>query len=153
MPNTYIRVYIQAVFGVKYRNALIEKSWKPSLMAVMGNLINETGCTNLIVNGVDEHVHCFFELKPSVSISEIMKTVKAKSSKFINENMLTEERFEWQKGYGAFSYSQHQVKNIFDYVQNQDFHHQKCDFHSEYQQLLIENNIQFDPKYYFEQLI
>lgn len=68
MANTYSQLYIQAVFAVKYRNAVIDKKWRSDLMAVIGNLINETGCKTLIVNGVEDHVHCFFGLKPSISI-------------------------------------------------------------------------------------
>ena len=81
MGNTYHQMYIQAVFAVKYREAVIEKRWKPELLAVMGNLINETGCKNIIVNGVEDHVHCFFGLLPSCAVSDVMQSVKAKSSK------------------------------------------------------------------------
>jgi|SRR6185312_586992 len=96
MANTYHQIYLQTVFAVKYRKAAIEKEWKTNLFAVIGNLINETNCKNIIVNGVEDHVHCFFGLKPVVSVSELMKTVKAKSSKYINDHALTPERFEWK---------------------------------------------------------
>jgi REP element-mobilizing transposase RayT len=112
MANTYHQIYIQAVFAVKYRNAKINKSWQKDLFGVIGNLINETECKTLIVNGVEDHVHCFLGLKPSVSISELMKSVKAKSSKFINDYSLSSQRFEWQAGYGAFSYSQSQIDAV-----------------------------------------
>ena len=79
MANTYHQVYIQAVFAVKYRDAVINKEWKSSVLGVLGNMINETGCKTIIINGVEDHVHCFLGLKPVVSISELMKTVKAKS--------------------------------------------------------------------------
>ena len=81
MANTYHQVYIQAVFAVKYREAVIEEEWRPKLLGVIGNLINESGCKTIIINGVEDHVHCFLALKPTVSISELMKAVKAKSSK------------------------------------------------------------------------
>ena len=81
MANTYHQIYLQAVFAVKYRNAVISKEWKSKLLGVIGNLINETNCKTIIVNGVEDHVHCFFGLRPVVSVSELMKTVKAKSSK------------------------------------------------------------------------
>src|SRR6478609_2309207 len=100
MANTYHQIYIQAVFAVKYRDAVIDKEWKPTLLGVIGNLINEMGCKTIIVNGVEDHDHCFLGLKPIVSISELMKVVKAKSSKYINDHHLTKSRFEWQGGYG-----------------------------------------------------
>jgi len=105
MANTYHQVYLQIVFAVKYRNAVIDEKWRPKLLSVIGHLINETGCKTIIVNGVEDHVHCLLALKPTITISELMKAVKAKSSKFINENQLTKSKFSWQEGYGVFSYS------------------------------------------------
>ena len=106
MANTYHQIYLQTVFAVKYRNAVLNKSWRNQLLGVIGNLINEAGCKTIIVNGVEDHVHCFFGLKPVVSVSELMKAVKAKSSKYINDHSLTSAHFEWQVGYGVFSYNQ-----------------------------------------------
>jgi REP element-mobilizing transposase RayT len=96
MANTYHQIYLQTVFAVKYRNAVIDKKWRSQLLGVIGNLINEANCKTIIVNGVDDHVHCFLGLKPVVSVSELMKTVKAKSSKYINDHNLTPRKFEWQ---------------------------------------------------------
>lgn len=153
MPNTYSQVYIQAVFAVKYRNAQIDKSWRQDLMAVMGNLINETGCKTIIVNGVEDHVHCFFILQPKLSISEVMKSVKAKSSKWVNESRLTLDRFEWQRGFGAFSYSKSATKNVYNYIANQEAHHHKETFKIEYTKFLDAFEVEYDEAYYFEDLI
>ena len=125
MANTYHQIYLQTVFAVKYRQAIINKTWKEKLFAVIGNLINQTNCKTIIVNGVEDHVHCFVGLRPVVSVSELMKTVKAKSSKYINDHKLTPERFEWQEGYGVFSYSQSGVDAVYKYIQNQEAHHKK----------------------------
>lgn len=97
MANTYHQVYIQAVFAVKYRNAVIDKVWRPTLLGVLGTLINDTGCKTIIVNGIEDHVHCFLGLKPAISIADVMKNVKAKSSKYVNDHQLTKSRFEWQE--------------------------------------------------------
>jgi REP element-mobilizing transposase RayT len=88
MSNTYHQVYIQAVFAVKYREAVITNECKSKILSIIGNLINETGCKTIIVNGTEDHVHCFLGLKPTASISELMKIVKGKSSKYINDNQL-----------------------------------------------------------------
>ena len=98
MANTYHQIYLQTVFIVKYRKALLEKPWRNELFGVIGNLINEIDCKTIIVNGVEDHVHCFFALKPVVPVSELMKSVKAKSSKYINDHKFTSSRFEWQEG-------------------------------------------------------
>lgn len=153
MANTYHQIYLQTVFAVKYRMAVINKEWKNKLFGVIGNLINETNCKTIIVNGVEDHVHCFLRLKPVVSVSELMKTVKAKSSKYINDHKLTPERFEWQEGYGVFSYSQSSVDSVYKYIQNQEAHHKKLTFRNEYQGLLKKFNVEYDDQYIFQQLL
>ena len=153
MANTYHQVYIQVVFAVKYREAVIANEWKSILFGVIGNLINETGCKTIIVNGVEDHVHCFLGLKPTVSISELMKTVKAKSSKYINDHNLTKSRFEWQEGYGAFSYSHSQIGTVYKYILNQEEHHKKQIFKEEYLEFLDKFEVPFDERYIFEVLI
>lgn len=152
MANTYHQIYIQTVFAVKYREAVIHKDWKSILFGVIGNLINETNCKTLIVNGVEDHVHCFIGLKPSIPISELMKTVKAKSSKYINDHNLTRHRFEWQEGYGAFSYGQSQIDSVYKYIENQEEHHKKHTFRSEYLELLKLFKVPYDEPYIFEDL-
>ena len=125
MANTYHQIYLQTVFAVKYRQAMLDKTWRGKVQGVIGNLINETGCKTIIVNGVEDHMHCFLGLRPAVSVSDLVKKVKAKSSKYINDHKLTKERFEWQEGYGVFSYRQRDVDQIYKYIQNQEKHHQK----------------------------
>ena len=153
MANTYHQIYLQAVFAVKYRAAVLDKEWRSTVQGVIGNLINETGCKTIIVNGVEDHMHCFLGLKPAVSVSELMKTVKAKSSKYINDHSLTANRFEWQEGYGVFSYRQRDVDQIYKYVQNQEAHHAKQSFYEEYLELLKEFEIGYDEQYIFQELV
>ena len=153
MANTYHQIYLQTVFAVKYRNAVIDKAWKNLLCGVIGNLINETKCKTIIVNGVEDHVHCFIGLKPVVSVSELMKTVKAKSSKYINDHKLTPERFEWQDGYGVFSYSQSAVDNVYKYILNQEAHHKNQTFRDEYLDFLKKFKVEYDEQYIFQELI
>jgi REP element-mobilizing transposase RayT len=153
MANTYHQIYLQTVFAVKYRKAVIDPSWKNKLFAVIGNLINETNCKTIIVNGVEDHVHCFLGLKPVVSVSELMKTVKAKSSKFINDHTLTSARFEWQEGYGVFSYSQSQVDKVYKYIENQEAHHKKQTFRDEYLDFLKSFKVNYDEQYIFKDMV
>ncbi|MFC5625609.1 IS200/IS605 family transposase [Algoriphagus winogradskyi] len=153
MANTYHQIYLQAVFAVKYRNAVLDKLWRPKIQGVIGNLINETGCKTIIVNGVEDHVHCFLGLKPVVSVSDLVQKVKAKSSKYINDHHLTKDHFEWQEGYGVFSYSQSQIDQVFKYIENQEQHHKKQTFREEYLELLIKFKIDYDEKYLFQDLI
>jgi putative transposase len=116
-------------------------------------LINEANCKTIIVNGVEDHVRCFLGLKPVVSVSELMKTVKAKSSKYINDHSVTARRFEWQERYGVFSYGQSQVDKVYKYIQNQEEHHKKQTFNAEYVGLLKKFNIDYDEQYLFHDLM
>ena len=149
MANTYHQVYIQCVFAVKYRYAIIDKDWRPTLLGVIGNLINETGCKTLIANGTEDHIHCFVGLKPVVSIAELMKTVKAKSSKYINDHQLTKSRFEWQEGYGVFSYGHSQIDQVYKYIANQEEHHEQQTFREEYLEFLEKFEVPYDERVYF----
>ena len=97
MANSYHQIYLQLVFAVKYRAAVLDKAWRNKVFGVVGNLINESNCKAIIVNGVEDHVHCLVGLRPVVTVSELMKAVKAKSSKYINDHQLTKDRFEWQE--------------------------------------------------------
>ncbi|MBS1632806.1 MAG: IS200/IS605 family transposase [Ferruginibacter sp.] len=153
MANSYSQIYLQAVFAVKYRAAVLDKTWQPKLQGVIGNLINETGCKTIIVNGVEDHMHCFLGLKPVVSVSDLMQVIKGKSSKYINVHNLTKEQFEWQPGYGIFSYSQRDIDQIYNYVKGQEAHHQKQSFKDEYLELLKEFEVGYDEQYLFEELI
>ena len=153
MANTYHQIYLQFIFAVKYREAVIHTTWKPELQSVIGNLIYETGCKTIIVNGVEDHIHCFLGLKPTVAIPELMKTVKAKSSKYINDHNLTKARFEWQQGYGVFSYSHSQIDKVFRYIKNQQQHHIKQIFRDEYLEILTKFGVEYDVRYVFEDLI
>ena len=153
MANTYHQIYLQTVFAVKYRAAVLDKSWRSKVQGVIGNLINETGCKTIIVNGVEDHIHCFLGLRPAVSLSDLMKTVKAKSSKYINDHSLTTSRFEWQEGYSVFSYRQRDVDMIYKYVKNQEEHHKIQSFKDEYLELLKEFEIEYDEQYLFQELI
>lgn len=152
MANTYYQIYLHTIFAVKHRNAVIKNEWKSQLFAVIGNLINETKCKTILINGMLDHVHCFLGLKPVVSVSELMKTVKAKSSKYINDRALTAERFEWQEGYGVFSYSQSGVDSVYKYIQNQEEHHKKQTFKDEYMDFLKKYKVAYEDQYLFQEL-
>jgi len=146
-------MYIQTVFAVKYRDAIIDKSWRGELLQTIGQLINETGCKALLVNGVEDHIHCFLGLIPSVSVSDLMQSSKARSSKWINESGLLRHRFEWQPGFGSFSYSRSHIDRVFWYIQNQEEHHKKRTFRDEYIDMLIKHGVAYDERYIFQDLV
>jgi len=149
MGNSYSQIFIQCVFAVKYRAARLHKPWRVKLFAVIGNQINETGAKMLIVNGVEDHVHCLFVLKPAQSVTEVMKVAKAKSSKWLNDSGFLRSRFEWQVGYGAFSYNKAEIMRVYRYIENQEEHHYGITFPEEYLDMLVKNGIEFQEQYLF----
>jgi REP element-mobilizing transposase RayT len=149
MGNSYSQIYIQCVFAVKYRAARLHKPWRNELFGVIGNLINETGARTIIVNGIEDHVHCLLNLKSAQAVSEVMKVAKAKSSKWINESGVLRSRFEWQVGYGAFSYNKSDIKRLYRYIENQEEHHHGITFPEEYLDMLVKNGVEFQEQYLF----
>ncbi len=153
MANTYHQIFIQTVFAVKFRKGLILPEFRQELFGYLGQSINDLGHKTMIVNGVDDHVHCFFGLNPKQSLSDAMREVKANSSGWVNEQKFLKHRFEWQLGYGAFSYGKSQVDTVFKYVKNQEAHHKKRTFRSEFLEFLQKYEIDHDEKYIFHEPI
>lgn len=148
--STYSKLYIQTVFGVKGRNNLIATGWRNELHKYISGIITNKRQKSIIVNGVGDHVHCFFGLSPSSAVSDIIRDVKNNSSKFINESGFLPGKFAWQDGYGAFSYSYEQIDRVYQYILKQEEHHKKITFKEEYLNLLNEFAIEYDPKYLFD---
>ena len=128
MANTYHQIHIQAIFAVKKRTGLIQKEWKDELYKYITGIIQTHDHKLLAINGMADHLHVFFGMRPTQSLSDLMQDVKGSSSKWINEKKFIKEKFEWQEGYGAFSYSKSQVSTVIAYVQNQEAHHRKITF-------------------------
>jgi len=147
MANTYTQIHIQSVFAVKYRAALLDKQWRGRLFQYMIGIMNHIGHKTLAVNGVEDHVHILYGLRPHKSISETMQMLKKESSRWINDNQFCRGRFEWQEGYGAFSYRKSDVPKIASYIANQEIHHQKVVFIDEYRTMLKDFDVEFDERY------
>jgi REP element-mobilizing transposase RayT len=150
MAGTYSQIYIQLVFSVKGRENLIAKSWKDDLHKYMAGIIKGKEQKSIIVNGMPDHIHAFVGLKPSMSIADLVRDVKNNSSNFINDSKFVKSKFSWQEGYGAFSYSHSHIENVYNYILNQETHHQKKTFKEEYLELLQKFEIEYNDKYLFD---
>lgn len=151
MANTYTQLHIMTVWAVKYRHGLIAPDWKENLYQYITGIVQNRGYKLLRINGMPDHVHLFFGLKPTESISALMQQVKEQSTKWINGQRLCWGRFEWQDGFGAFSYSHSQIDDVVQYITNQEEHHQKKSFLEEYRQLLDAFEIPYDARYLFHE--
>ncbi len=149
MANTYTQLYIQAVFAVKFRHGLIQPHWREELYRYMTGIVQHNEHKLIAINGMADHVHVFVGLNPKQSISDLLQEVKANSSRWINEKKLTPGRFEWQSGFGAFSYGHSQIDEVVKYIQNQEQHHRKRTFLEEYASFLRLFNVDFDERYVF----
>ena len=149
MANTYTQINIHAVFAVKGKENILNREIRKRIFEYISGIIKGKGLFPLAVNGFTDHIHVFFELKPDVSISKILQIIKSNSSKWINENHLIPGKFEWQNGYGAFSYSRSQRDTVIKYIMDQENHHKKKSFKDEYLDLLKKYEVEFDEKYLF----
>jgi putative transposase len=150
MPNTYTKIYIHAVFAVQKRIMLIRDDWKDELFAYMGGIIKTNGHKPLAINGMSDHIHTFIGMKPAQSLSDLMQDIKASSSKWINDKGLIKGHFNWQDGYGAFSYAHSQIDTVIKYINNQQTHHKKKTFKEEYLDMLKKFDVEYNEKYLFK---
>ncbi|MFN8276601.1 MAG: IS200/IS605 family transposase [Chitinophagales bacterium] len=150
MPGTYSQIYLQFVFAVKGRQNLISPSWKDELNKYISGIIKGKDQKAIITNGMPDHVHCFVGLKPSIRISDLVRDIKNNSSKFINDNGFVKGQFAWQEGYGVFSYSHSHIPRVYNYILNQEAHHARMNFKTEYLTMLKKFDIAFNSDYLFE---
>jgi putative transposase len=153
MANTYTQIHLQFVFVVKYRAGVIDPSWKDELYKYITGIIQNNGHKLICINGMPDHVHVLVGMRPTQSVSDLLKDIKTNSSKWINEKRLTKQKFEWQEGYGAFAYSKSHVKNVIAYIENQEEHHKKKTFKEEYINLLNSLEIDYDEQFIFKDLL
>ena len=150
MGDTYTQLHIQLVFAVKNRNNFIQPAWEEELYKYITAVIQNDRHKMLAINGMPDHILIFLGLNPAISISDLVKDVKRASNNWIKEKGFIKGKFEWQAGYGAFSYGKSQIDHVCKYVLNQKAHHAKLSFKSEYISLLKLFEIDFKDEYLFE---
>lgn len=149
MANTYTQLYFHIVFAVKGRNNLIATSFKVELYKYITGIINNKNQKLMIINGVPNHIHLLIGTKPNCNLSDLIRGIKANSSRWVNENKYILGKFEWQRGFGAFTVSQSAINKVIVYIKNQEEHHKKKTFKEEYIGFLEAYEIPFEEKYIF----
>ena len=150
MANTYTQIHIQTIFTVQNRISIITKSFKDQLYKYITGIIQNNGHKVLAINGMPDHVHVFFGMRPNQSLSDLMQDIKGDSSKWINQKEYVPGKFTWQAGYGAFSYSKSQVITVIDYIKHQKEHHSRKTFTVEYLEFLEKFEVPYDERYIFK---
>lgn len=150
MANTFSQIYLQFVFAVKQRESLISKENKVELQKYFTGLVQNRKAKMLAIHCMPDHTHLFVGFKPTILISDFVKEIKVESNEFINNKQWIRGKFNWQEGYGVFSYSQSQVSTVVNYIINQELHHRKKSFREEYHEFLTRFEIPFDENHLFK---
>ncbi|WP_090341481.1 IS200/IS605 family transposase [Dyadobacter koreensis] len=149
MANTYTQLYMQIVFSVQGRESIIKKAWKDELYAYIGGIISNNRSKPLAINGMPDHIHIFIGYNPTMSLPDLVEEIKTSSNKFLKAKYRLAV-FNWQKGYGAFSYSRSHIDAVIKYIGNQEVHHKTRTFREEYIKMLTDFEIDYQEKYLFD---
>jgi putative transposase len=150
MPDTFTQIYVQIVFAVKGRNSLIAENWEEDLYKYINGIISNKGQKLLAINGMPDHVHILIGMKPTCCLSDLVREVKKSSNSFIKEKCFSQYNFQWQEGFGAFSYSHSALDKVIGYIKNQKEHHKKSSFRDEYLEFLKKYEIEYSDERLFE---
>jgi len=150
MANTYTQCYFHLVFAVKNRDALIKKAWKDELEMYFTGIIQNHRHKMLAIGSRPDHIHILIGYNVNQLIPELIEEIKTSSNAFIKGKRLSKFRFEWQKGYGAFTHSRSQIDSVVKYILSQEEHHKKKLFKDEYMEMLERYNVEYKQEYLFE---
>ena len=152
MADTYSQIYIQIIFAVQNRNASIKPSWEEELYKYITGIVENKDQKMLSINGTNNHIHVLIGMKPTCCLSDLVREIKKSSNTFIKEKKFTQFNFQWQEGFGAFSYGHSQLSDVIHYIENQKRHHQKTTFKEEYIAFLNAFDIDYKDNYLFNWL-
>ena len=150
MANTYTQLYIHLVFSPKNREALIKKEWKDELEKYITAVVQNREHKLLAIGSMPDHIHIFIGYNLNETIPILVEDIKTSSNNWIKQKRLSKFKFEWQRGYGAFSHSHSQIDAVVKYIRNQEVHHQNETFKEEYLEILRKNEIEFKDEYLFD---
>jgi putative transposase len=148
--STYSQIHLHLITAVKYRRALILPSWRDEAMRYQTGILHKKGHKLIALNAMPDHLHLLIGKRPTESESALMRDLKSDTSEWINKRNFCEVPFAWQDGYAAFSCTKNILPVVAAYIRNQEEHHQRKSFREEIGDLLVENDIPFDPKYLYQ---
>jgi REP element-mobilizing transposase RayT len=147
MPHSYASIFTHIVYSTKDRTPQIDAALEERLFPYLAGIVKQLDGKACIINGVSDHVHLLTETPATITLAELIGKVKGSSSKWIHETFPEHARFQWQRGYGAFSVSRSNVPVVARYIEHQKIHHRKATFTDEFRALLDKHGIGFDEKY------
>lgn len=150
MSNTYSQVYIHIVFAMKGRENPISESFRKEVQKYISGIISNLKQKLYALYCMPDHVHILVSIKPDCKISDLVRDIKANSSRFINEKHWLKQKFQWQEGYGAFTYSNSQLERVVNYIIHQPDYHKRKTFREEYEEILEQYGVDYKAEYLFE---
>jgi REP element-mobilizing transposase RayT len=147
MPGTHTNLLYHLVFSTKKRLPMITDAIEAELYKYKGGIVRGEGGILLEIGGMPDHIHLLVKLKPTIAISDMLRLLKANSSKWVNEEKLKYRKFGWQDGYAAFTVSRSQADKVTKYIRNQKQHHRKKDFKTEFVELLERHEVEYEKRY------
>ena len=150
MSHTYTKLLTHIMFSTKNRFPFINEQLRPRLFPYMGGIVRELDGKPILVNGIADHVHLLVALPPRLSLSDVLRTVKTNSSRWVHEEFPSLRKFAWQTGFGAFSVSYGHLERVRNYIANQQEHHRRKTFQEEYLNFLKEQELEYDEKYLWD---
>ena len=148
--GSFTKLTYHVIFSTKYRQRLIRDAFQERLYEYIGGTIRGLKGHLIEIGGVEDHVHLLANFSPAAALSDVIRDIKANASRWLNALGEIPERFEWQKGYAAFTVSYSQREPVEDYIRNQREHHRKRTFKDEYIEFLRRHDIEFEERYLFE---
>ena len=145
--STYTQIYYHIVFSTKDREPALKADRRQDLFRYMWGILKNNHCHLYRLNGVEDHLHIFSSLHPTVSLADLVKDIKTGSSQWIKENSVFRGFSHWQDGYGAFTHCHKEKNAVIEYIRGQEEHHKKTTFRDEFRRLLVEAGIEFDERY------
>src|SRR5260370_38449878 len=128
MANTYTQIYIQVIFAVARREGLIVRRHRDEVNKFITGSIRNKKHKLIAIGGMPDHLHMLNGMRPGVALSDLVRDVKSSSSIWINDRRWMRGKFNWQEGFGGFSYSRSQIDSVARYILNQEKHHAKRSF-------------------------
>jgi putative transposase len=150
MPQSLANVLIHIVFSTKNRAPSIEAEIQNPLYAYLATACGTCGCPAHKIGGTSDHVHVACSLSRTMTMADLVGTIKADSSQWIKTQRASLADFSWQNGYGAFSIGQSQLDVVKQYIERQNEHHRVRSFQEEFREFLRRYKIQFDERYVWD---
>ena len=150
MPGTYSQILLHTVFSTKHRKPWITPDVVERLYPYIGGIVRAEKGTLYDIGGVEDHVHLYLRWRPDAAVSDLMRTVKARSSLWVHQTFPKLGAFAWQEGYSVFSVSKSQEEDVKQYIANQAQHHKREDFKTELLRMLRLHEVEFDERYLFD---